>query len=88
MTSIQVFISAFWEDCGNDIAMACMCWLALGVLPTTLNETNIALIPKKDDPDSMVDWRPISLCNVLCKLISKVFANRLKVILHKCISIE
>jgi hypothetical protein len=41
--------------------------------------TNIALIPKGTIQTSMKDWRPIAL-------ISKVLVNRLKLILHKCIS--
>jgi len=34
----------------------------------------------------MKDWWSIALCNVLYKLVAKVLANRLKKILHKCIS--
>lgn len=48
--------------------------------------TNIALIPKGNIQTTMKDWCPISLCNVLYKLISKILANRLKLILSQCIS--
>lgn len=41
----------------------------------------IALISKVKDPKSVNDFRPISLCNVLYKVIAKVVANRLKCIL-------
>lgn len=36
----------------------------------------------------MMDWRLISLCNEFYKFVSKVLINRLKGLLHKCISVE
>ncbi|GAU30401.1 hypothetical protein TSUD_364470 [Trifolium subterraneum] len=80
------FYQRFWEQCSDDIFSAASTWLERGYFPTSLNETNICFIPKCDNPTSMKDLRPISLCNVLYKMISKVLANRLKCCLDKCVS--
>ncbi|XP_045822393.1 uncharacterized protein LOC123915300 [Trifolium pratense] len=79
------FFQHFWHLCGQDIFDECCKWLTTGSFPSTLTLTNIALIPKGDSQVSMKDWRPISLCNVIYKLVAKVLANRLKPILSKCI---
>ena len=53
-----------------------------------LNSTFLTLIPKCDKPSSFADFRPISLCNLIYKLIAKVISNKLKPILSKGISME
>ena len=50
-----------------------------------INRTNITLVPKTKSPSKMTEFRPISLTNIVYKLISKVLANRLKAILPQII---
>jgi len=76
----------FWPTCVEELFNQCCDWLATGSFPSSLNSTNIALIPKGDSHTSMKHWRPIALCNVMYKVVAKVLANRLKVVLDKCIS--
>jgi hypothetical protein len=61
-------------------------WLEEGQFLPNIIDTNIALVAKAARPESMKDFRPISLCNVIYKILSKVLANRLKKVLPICIS--
>lgn len=56
------------------------------ILPPKSNHTFLALTPKKPDANKCEDFRPISLCNVLYKIISKLIAKRLKPLLDGLIS--
>ena len=50
------------------------------------NHSFIALVPKLSGSHTTHQFRPISLCNIVYKIISKILANKLKVHLHKIIS--
>jgi len=54
----------------------------------SLNSTFLALIIKQEEANTLAKFRPIALCNVIYKIISKVIANRLKPILLSLISEE
>ena len=81
-----IFFQKYWDIVGNDVTN-----MALNVLNSNMsmvenNRTNIALIPKINNPTKMTKFRPISLSNVIYKIISKILANRLKTILPQIIS--
>lgn len=52
-----------------------------GLLHKAINSTFIALIPKVDSPNAFDEFRPISLCSCLYKIIAKIISNHLKPIL-------
>ena len=68
------------------MSQAILSCLNSGIIPPNLNHTYITLIPKVKNPQKVTDFRPIALCNVLYKLVSKVLANKLKIILPDIIS--
>lgn len=78
----------FTRDSGN-------CWgrfgkvleaVNLAKIPKGWNDTAVVLIPKVNNPTLVSQFRPISLCNVVNKVISKMLANRLRTILPDVIS--
>ena len=73
-----LFYQKFWHIVGNDVMNVVLDFLNNGVMLPDLNHTNIVLIPKVKNPENMSEYKPISLCNVVYKIISKALANRLK----------
>jgi hypothetical protein len=72
------FYIATWEWIGEDVVQLVRNFFHTGIMPSHINDTHIALIPKKLVPLIPADYRPISLCNVIYKIIAKCIANRLK----------
>ena len=81
-----IFYQKYWNIVGCSITNMVLHVLNGNMSMACLNKTNIALIPKINNPKKMADFRPISLCNVVYKLISKTIANRFKALLPNIIS--
>lgn len=81
-----LFFQSYWSTVGPNVSEFVLTILNGAEIPHEVNYTFMALIPKKHKPDHMSDFRPIALCNVVYKLISKVLANRLKKILPDIIT--
>jgi hypothetical protein len=72
------FYQKFWPTVKTDILNMVKAFFHSGFLLRSLNHTYIILIPKVPTPERVTQFRPISLCNVTYKIISKVLVNRLK----------
>jgi hypothetical protein len=80
------FYQKHWATIGSEVCNLVLSILNSGHMNEDFNSTYIALIPKVKNPTSVTEFRPISLCNVLYKIVSKVLANRLKCVLPDIIA--
>ena len=73
-----IFYQSNWDTLARDVND----WISelmLGSMdPRKLNATHLVLVPKVQNPNSVSQFRPISLCNYSYKVLSKVLANRMK----------
>jgi len=82
------FIERNWNIIGANIINCIQCFYEIGYTPRGCNASFITLIPKKESPISLGDYRPISLVGCIYKLIAKILANRLKGVLENVIDME
>ena len=79
------FFQKYWNIVERDVTEAVLSVLHSGHFLRKMNYTRIVLIPKIKVPKIVADFRLISLTNVISRLVSKVIANRLKLILPNVI---
>ena len=77
------FFQSNWEAVGPEITKEIQGFFMTSSLPCSINETHIRLIPKISGPKAVANYRPIALCNVYYKAISKILSLRLKPVLQE-----
>lgn len=82
------FYQKFWSQVKLEAVSFCLNVLNCGTSVQEVNQTNIVLIPKVKKPETMKQYRPISLCNVVYKIVSKTITIRLHNVLPDIISEE
>lgn len=70
-----LFFQRYWHIIGSDISSYCFSILSGETKIVDINKTRIVLIPKVEKPKNLSQFKPISLCNVIYKIIAKVLVN-------------
>ncbi|GAU47272.1 hypothetical protein TSUD_280950 [Trifolium subterraneum] len=82
-----IFFQHCWDIVGESLyKYVNQLWSTNPSLISFINNIMLVLIPKVDKPEFVSQFRPISLCNVTYKIITKVIVNRIKPLLDGIIS--
>ncbi|KAH9698518.1 reverse transcriptase domain-containing protein [Citrus sinensis] len=80
------FFQKHWKSVKSSVISTSLYILNDKGIISPLNHTHIVLIPNIQKPERVTNFRPISLCNVIYRVIAKTIANRLKDMLNHVIS--
>ncbi|GKC02424.1 RNA-directed DNA polymerase, eukaryota, partial [Tanacetum coccineum] len=80
------FFRRYWNLIGSDFCSAVECFFEKGSFPRGCNSSFIALIPKVTDAKFVTDFRPISLISSVYKVVTKILANRLAMVISDLVS--
>jgi hypothetical protein len=72
------FFQRNWGTMKGEVTQAVNNFFRSGIMPDMVNDTTIVMIPKVPHPEKLSEFRPISLCDVLYKIVSKCMVNRLR----------
>lgn len=80
------FFQRFWLIVRNSVKTKVKSIFSTGIMPEYLNKTLITLIPKCTSPESLNNYRPISLCNIVYKLVTKIIVGHIRHLLPSLVS--
>lgn len=82
---LTLFFQRYWHIVGNDVVAYSLGILNMGKVFNFANTIDIMFIPKVSNLRNLVNFRPISLCSVLYKIVVETIANRLQCVIGSCI---
>ena len=81
------FYKFFWQDIKEHVYNSFIYSFHIGKLSNNQNEAILTLLPKPNkDIRELKNWRPISLLNTDYKIITKLLANRLQMVIPNIVS--
>ena len=80
------FFQRFWLVVGRSVSEEVHTVFREKKISEYLNSMNIVLIPKTQGPESIGCYRPISLCNSVYKIVSKILVGRIRPFLDQLVS--
>lgn len=75
-----------WASFGLVIIKEVGDFFRTGQMKQGVARSNVVLIPKKEEPSRLTYYRPISVCNLIYKIVSKILTTRIRPFMPDCIS--
>ncbi|PKA62859.1 putative mitochondrial protein [Apostasia shenzhenica] len=82
------FLKGYWAIVEREVVDAVLHTFSTGFMPQTWKDTLVALVPKTSNAEQPKQFRPISLCTTVYKVIAKVLVHRLKEHILSLVSLE
>lgn len=82
------FFQKYWSIIGDQVSKEIQEVFQSRSMPSDWNFTYLCLLPKINDAELMKDLRPISLCSVLYKTVTKIMVRRLQPFLQDIVSVN
>ena len=79
--------SALLDDVGKSVCEEVKAIFSYGEVSEHLNDTLVIVIPKCQNPESLYNYRPISLYNSIYKIASKILVERIRHHINKLVSL-
>ena len=80
------FFNSSWSTTGPIVRAMVRKFFHMGSMPCFISATKLIVLPKITNPSNASDFRPISCCNIIYKVISKLLVSRLKRVMPNLIN--